>query len=247
MRLNSRELKTLAIVIAVWGFFLISSGTVMSQSKKVEIKKTYSIAVSAKQISKIQARKTEISLKDLQIEEGSPISTNIKDYLDNPESISDSMLNLLSQGLDTSNVNVNKPGTYTYTITYKKKTYQAKIIVKEKALQNIKITLKEKNMPTTGTISRNIKDYIYEDLEESVYNEMILDLKDVIEHQNVPGKYKYSIIYKDKTYYGDFIIHEPVETVVTALMCPENSTADVNNNTCICDKGIYDMDKNICD
>ncbi len=247
MRWNSKEIQILSIIIAVWGIFFVSSGTVMSQSKKIEIKKIYEVSVSTKQISKVQAKKNEILLKDLTIEEGTPISTNINDYLENPEQISETVLSLLEQGLDISTVNINKPGTYTYSIIYKKKKHQAKITVKAKELPKIKITLKEKNMPTTGTISRNIRDYIYEDISEEVYNNMILDLTEVIENQKVPGKYKYSIIYNDTTYYGDFIIHEPVETPGTILICPENSTADLNNKTCICDKGIYDKDKNTCE
>lgn len=247
MKLNQRELQILSIVIAVWGLFFVLSGTAMSQSKKTVVKKVYNIDVSTKQISAVQAKKNEVILKDLTIEEGKPISTNIKDYLENPEQIADNMLNLLSQGLDTSNVNVNQPGTYIYTITYKKKMYQAKITVKAKELPRITITLKEKNMPTTGTISRNIRDYIYEDITDEVYNNMILDLKDVIAHQKIPGRYKYSIIYNDTTYFGDYIIHEPVETTITALLCPSDSTADPNNNTCICETGTYNADKNVCE
>lgn len=247
MKLNKKEMQILSIVIAVWGIFFVFSGTIMNQSKKAIVKKVYNIDVSTKQISIIQAKKNEVVLKDLTIEEGKTISTNIKDYLENPEQIADNMLNVLSQGLDTSTVNVNQPGIYTYTITYKKKTYQAKITVKAKELPRITITLKEKNMPTTGTISRNIRDYIYEEISDEVYNNMILDLKDVIEHQTIPGRYKYSIIYNDTTYYGDFIIHEPVETPTNMLICPSDATIDPNNNTCVCETGTYDKDKNTCE
>lgn len=247
MMLNKREIQILSIVIAAWGFFLISSGTIMSQSKKIEIKKVYSIDVSTKQISKIQAKKNEVVLKDITIEEGQTISTDIKDYLENPDQIADNMLNLLAQGLDTSMVNVNQPGTYTYTISCKKKMYQAKITVKTKELPRITLTLKEKNMPTTGTISRNIRDYIYEDITDEVYNNMILDLTDVIAHQNVPGRYKYSILYNDTTYYGDYIIHEPVETKIVVISCPSDATIDQNNHTCICEKGNYNSDTGECE
>ena len=247
MGLNRREIQILSIVIAVWGFFLVISGTVMSQSKKTVTKKTYTIDVSTKQISQVQAKRNEVILKEITVEEGKPISTDVKDYLENPEQITDSVLSLLSQGLDTSAVNVNQPGTYIYTITYKKKIYQAKVIVKAKELPHIKITLKEKNMPTTGTISRNIRDYIYEDISDEVYNNMILDLKDVIAHQKIPGRYKYSITYNDTVYYGDYIIHEPVEVTVTALICPDNATPDPNNNTCICQAGTYNSETNECE
>jgi len=247
MKLNSKETQILSVVIAAWGLIFVSSGAVMNQTKKEVTKNTYTVDVSAKQISQVQAKKNEVILKDITIDEGTPISTNIKDYLENPDQISDTMLNLLSKGLDTSSVNINQPGTYTYTITYKKKTYQAKINVIAKKLPNVTITLKEKNMPTTGTISRNIRDYIYEDITDEVYYNMILDLKEVIAHQKIPGRYKYSIIYNDVTYYGDFIIHEPVETTTTSITCPAGSTQDPNNKTCICQEGTYNPDTKECE
>ncbi|MBR6136854.1 MAG: hypothetical protein IKQ06_01715 [Bacilli bacterium] len=246
MKLNSRELQIFSIVIAIWGIFLVTSGTIMSQDKKTIVKKTYSIDVSTQQISQIQAKKNEIIVKDITIEAGNPISSNVRDYLENPDQISDTMLAQLSKGLDTSSVNINQAGTYTYSITYKKKTYQAKITVTNKVLPKVTITLREKNMPTTGTISRNVRDYIYENVSDEVVKNMILDLKEVIAHQNIPGKYKYSIIYNDTTYYGDFIIREPVEVSTTTIVCPTGSTQDPNNNTCICQTGTYNPETKEC-
>lgn len=247
MKFNHKELQILSVVIAAWGLIFVTSGAVMNQSKKVVTKNIYTVDVATKQISMVQAKKNEVILKDLTINEGTPISMNIKDYLENPEQISDTMLTLLSKGLDTSAVNINQPGTYTYTISYKKKTYQAKINVIAKQLPKVNITLKEKNIPTTGTISRNIRDYIYEEITDEVYNNMILDLKEVIAHQKIPGRYKYSIIYNDVTYYGDFIIHEPVETANTTIICPADATQDPNNNTCICQVGTYNPEKKTCE
>ena len=247
MKLNKKEIQILSIVVAVWGLFFVITGTVMTQSKKTVTKKVYSVDVSMKQISTVQAKKNEVILKDITIDEGTPLSTSIKDYLENPEQISTAMLEQLEKGLDTSAANINQAGTYTYTISFKKKTYQAKIIVNKKELPKVNITLKEKNMPTTGTISRSIRDYIYEDVPEEALKNMILDLKEVIAHQKIPGKYKYSIIYNDTTYYGDFIIHEPVEVTTTTVVCPTNATHDPNNNTCICQEGTYNPLKKICE
>ena len=247
MKLDEKEVKILSIIIAAWGLFFITSGAIMSGDKKTVTKKVYSVEVTKKQISQVQAKKNEVILKDFTIEEGAIISTTVKDYLENPGQISDDMLVQLERGLDTSKVNVNQPGTYTYSIIYKKKTYTGTIIVKAKELPKVTITLKEKNMPTTGTISRNIRDYIYEEISDEVYNNMILDLKEVIAHQKIPGKYKYSIIYNDTTYYGDYIIREPVETSVTTITCPTGSTQDPNNNTCICQTGTYNPETKLCE
>lgn len=247
MKLNKREMQILSVVLAIWGIFFIATGAIMSGDKKTVTKKVYSVNVEKKQISQIQAKKNEVILKDITTTAGEPISTNVKDYLENPNQIAEDMLDLLAQGLDTSTVNVNEPGEYTYTITFKKKIYQGKVIVNAKELPKVTITLKEKNMPTTGTISRNIRDYIYEEFEDEVYNNMILDLKEVIAHQKIPGRYKYSIIYNDTTYYGDFIIREPVETSSTTVVCPAGSTQDPNNNTCICQNGGYNPQTKMCE
>lgn len=246
MNWNNKEIKVFSIIVACWGLFFTCSGLIMSKDKKTVTKNIYQLQVSTKQISQVQAKKNEVILKDITVEEGKPLSTNIRDYLENSEQIANDMLIILSKGLDTSAVNVNQPGSYTYTISYKKVVYQAKIIVKAKELPKVTITLKEKNMPTTGTISRNIRDYIYEDITDEVYNNMILDLKEVIAHQKIPGRYKYSIIYNDVTYYGDFIIHEPVETSTTSIVCPSNAKPDPNNNTCICLSGTYNSTTNSC-
>ena len=232
MKLNSKEYVILSIVIAAWGVIFITSGTIMSQSKKTVVKKVYNVDVQAEQISQIQLKKNEVLLKEVTIEEGTPISTNIKDYLENPDQITEEMLKELAEGLDTSKVNVNQPGTYPYKIKYKKKVYEGKIIIKAKELPKITITLKEKRMPTTGSISRNIRDYINEEISDEVYNNMILDLREVIAHQKIPGRYKYSIIYNDVTYYGDFIIMEPVETNTTAVACPSGTTLNPVTNKC---------------
>lgn len=247
MKLNKKEIQILSVVLATWGIFFITSGLIMSGDKKTVTKKVYSVNIEKKQISQVQAKKNEVILKDVTITEGNPISTNVRDYLENPNQITEAMLEQLAAGLDTSTVNVNQPGNYSYTISFKKKFYQGKIIVNAKKLPKVTITLKEKNMPTTGTISRNIRDYIYEDITEEVYKNMILDLKEVIAHQKIPGKYKYSIIYNDTTYYGDFIIREPVETTTTTIVCPTGSTQDPNNNTCICQEGIYNPDTKVCE
>lgn len=247
MKLNSKEMQILSVVIAAWGIFFVFSGLVMSQDKKTVTKKVFSVNVEKKQISQVQAKKNEVIVKDITIEAGTPISTNVKDYLENPSQIAETMLDQLAQGLDTSTVNINQPGTYTYTITYKKKIYQGKVTVNAKPLPKVTITLKEKNMPTTGTISRNVRDYVYEELTDEVCNNMILDLKEVIAHQKIPGKYKYSIIYNDTTYYGDFIIREPVETSSTIIVCPTGSTQDPNNNTCICQEGTFNPETRLCE
>lgn len=248
MKFNLKEIQILSIVLAIWGIVMISSGISMSLNKKTVTKVKYSLDVSSKQIPQIQAKKNEIVLKDFEIEEGNPISVNVRDYLQEVEQISDTVINQLSKGLDTSLVNINQPGTYTYTITYKKKRYQGKITVTQKELPKIKIILKSKKLPTTGTLSRNIRDYIYEDpeLTDEAYNNMILDLEEVAAHLSIPGRYKYKVIYNDTTYFGDFDIVQPVTTGETTVVCPNGSTKE--KNTCVCTENnkVFDSKTNTC-
>ena len=232
-KLNLKEIQVLSIVVAIWGAFLLISGVSMSLNKKVVTKTKYSLDVSTKEVSQVQAKKNEIILKNLEIEEGTPISTNVKDYLENVDQVGDALLKQLQEGLDTSAVNINQPGTYMYIINYKKKRYQGSVKVSAKEIPKITITLKAKKLPTTGSLSRNIKDYVYENekITEDVYKNMILDLEEVAAHMGIPGKYKYKVIYNDTTYYGDFDIVEPVSTGSSEIIC---QTDDNGKNVCKC-------------
>ena len=246
MKLSDKELKILSIFIATMGIFLIGSGITMSQSKKTITKINYKLSVSTQKIPEVQAKTNEIILKDIEIEINNPISVNVEDYLVDVDKISSSMLKELSKGLDTSQVNITQAGTYKYTITYKKKKYQGTVKVKEKELPNVTFTLKEKRLPTTGTISTNVREYINENISDEIANNIILDLTEVRQHQNIPGKYSYKIIYKDTTYYGDFYILEPVTTGNNESTCPSDATKE--NNTCVCNdtSKTYDESSNTC-
>ena len=158
MKLNTKEMKIISIVIASWGIFLIGSGVVMSTKDKPIINTKYSLNIKKKKIAQAQAKTNEIKLKDITIEINNPISVNIKDYLENVENISNETLKNLK--LDTSLVNINQAGTYQYTITFKKKKYLANIIVKEKELPKMNFTLKSLTLVTGDSLSTNPKSYI---------------------------------------------------------------------------------------
>ena len=247
MSLNSRELKFLTFIVAIWGITMIYSGYSLQTKKSMEVKKIYTVRITSNQAGEIQEKKAEIELKKLEIEIGNPLSMNAKTYLENANQFNDIQLKQLSETLDTSLVNINQPGTYKYFITYKKKKYEGTIIIKEKEVKTIQntiaFTLKPKVMPTTGTISREKKDYIYEELTPEVYNEMILDLREVETNQSIPGKYKYTITYKDTVYYGDYEIVEDVITNRVTITCPAETTPDTNNNTCLCINEDEDYDE----
>ena len=65
MKMSKNELQLFSVIVAVIGLFLVISGTVMNHSKKTITKKVYSVNVSMKQISQVQAKKNEVILKDI--------------------------------------------------------------------------------------------------------------------------------------------------------------------------------------
>lgn len=211
MKLNKKEIRTLSIIIAIWGVFLIGSGTIMQTKVKPIINTKYSLNIKKKRIAQAQAKTNEIKLKDITIEINNPISVNIKDYLENVENISNETLKNLK--LDTSLVNINQAGTYQYTISYKKKKYLANIIVKEKELPNMTFTLKSLTLITGNSLSTNPRSYIKENISDEVLNNITLDLSGV--NNQTQGNYKYYIIYKGTKYQGDITITNPGPTIIT--------------------------------
>ena len=153
-------------------------------------------------------------MKNLTIEVNTPLSVKIIDYLDS--AVSDEVLANLK--LDTSSVNVTEPGTYNYTITYKKKTYQGIIIVKEKevttnTLQNI--TLKTININIGTTLSPDISNYVIEPLTDDVKSTMLIDLSKV--NVNLAGSYQYTITYNNSIYTGTIVVTESQPTLSTNI------------------------------
>ncbi len=205
MKLNLKELRILAVIIGIWGFVLLGSGITMNYSTKTVIKTTYSLSVDKKKISESQAKKNEIKLKNITIYVNNPISVNIEDYLENPEQIDSKLLEAMT--IDTSLVNINQAGTYTYTIKSNKKKYTGTTTVKEKELPDVAFTLKNLEFTIGDSISTNPRSYINETITDEVYNALTLDLSQVI--SNTEGTYQYYITYKNTTYTAQITIKAP--------------------------------------
>ena len=141
--------------LSLLGVFCISSGIMYKSLEDNNVEEKILVVVEQKQISK--EGDVDLKLKNLTIEVNTPLSVKIIDYLDS--AVSDEVLANLK--LDTSNVNVREPGTYNYTISYKKKTYQGIIIVKEKeistnALQSITLKTVKVNVNLAGSYQYTI-------------------------------------------------------------------------------------------
>lgn len=245
MKLEKKQIRTLSITLATFGVLLIISSLIMNAQVKPIIETKYTVNVSSKRIEQAQAKTNEIKLKKIEVEINNPISVDIKDYLEDVDKISDETLKALK--LDTSLVNINEAGNYQYTIKYKKKKYLGTIVVKEKELPNVTITLKTIKLKTKEALSSNPRTFIEGDIPDEVYNNLTLDISKV-DTQN-QGDYTYLITYKGVTYQGKVEVRDPGPTIITpstTTECPKD--AKLENNTCKCNDSSleYDSKDNKC-
>ena len=162
--LSKKQKYIIAGFTAVWGLVFIGSGVSMSLMNTPVTKTKNELKVTQKRVANMKSN--EIRLKSMEQEINQPISMNIKDYLENVNDIDEKIINELQ--LDTSMVNVNQAGNYTYTITYKKKTFNGSFTIKEKPLPDMVLTLKSLNLEVGSALSTDIQNYIAETLTEEV-------------------------------------------------------------------------------
>lgn len=207
MKNIDKKYKLIALAMTSWGILLTGSGITMQLMTPKQTKTvTPQIKISQRKVE--QSKSNEIKLKDMALEVNQPLSLNIKDYLTNPDDIETKILNQLK--LDTSMVNTNQAGTYTYTISYKKKKYNGTFIITEKPLPVVeRMTLKTLNLKIGSTLSTDIKTYITETVPEEVITNIKLDLSNV--NTSTTGNYQYTITYDGKLYTGTITIYEPQE------------------------------------
>lgn len=226
-----KELKILSLTLACWGLIFVGSGVAMSNHENIITKYTYSLNISQ---NKIQESKTnEIKLKTMTLEVNNPVSVNVKDYLENVEKIEADVLSSLK--LDTSSVNIQEAGTYTYTISYKKKKYNGTFKITEKELPKVNITLKNLTLKKDSVLDTKLSTYINETLTEEVQKNIILDLSAV--KTNTEGTYQYTVTYGNKIYTAVIEIYTPTPqpNVITPNNPPEQQdktdTETENNST----------------
>ena len=198
--------------LALLGVLCISSGVMYNSLQSKSVDEKVLVIVEQKQVSK--ETDVDIKLKNLTIEVNTPLSVKIIDYLDS--AVSDEVLANLK--LDTSGVNVTEPGTYNYTITYKKKVYQGIIVIKEKEVNtNIlqSITLKTVNINVGTTLPTDVSNYVIETLTDDVKATMLIDLSKV--NVNKAGSYQYTINYNNSIYTGTIVVTESQPTLSTDI------------------------------
>lgn len=245
---NNREKRWFSIILSSFGIFLVISGIALNSSIKPIVTTKLTVMVERRQIAASQAKSNEIKIKNIEIEINNPISTDVKDYLEDIDNLNEDTIKSLK--LDTSLVNINEAGDYQYKIIYNKKEFIGTIKIKEKELPNMLLTLKTIKLNTNEALSQNPRSFINETITDEVYNHIILDLSEV--DTTVQGDYTYYLTYKDVTYQGKVEIRDPAPTIIVARKdndkdkCPDNSKKE--NNTCVCNDNTktYDSKTNTC-
>ena len=223
-KLSKKQRYIIVGVTAAWGLIFIGSGISMSFMNTPITKTTKELKITQKRVANMKSN--EILLKPMEQEINKPISMNVKDYLENANDIDNKIINELQ--LDTSMVNVNQAGDYTYTITYKKKTFNGTFTIKEKPLPDMVLTLKTLNLEVGSALSTDIQNYITETLTDEVKQNIKLDLTNVNTAQ--AGNYQYTVTYNGRLYTGTITIYEPNKTE-NPTKKPDDTTSTDNTET----------------
>lgn len=222
--ITPKQRNIIVATVSIWGFVLIGSGITMNlMSKPATAVTKQEIKITQKRVANMKSN--EIRLKEMEQEINQPLSMNIRDYLENANDIEDSILQELK--LDTSMVNVNQAGNYTYTITYKKKTFNGAFKIKEKPLPDMILTLKNLNLELGSALSTDLTTYINETLTDEVKANVKLNLTNVNTAQ--AGSYQYTVTYNGRLYTGTITIFEPQKTEEPPKT-PEKTPDDKNED-----------------
>lgn len=211
-KLTGKEIKIISATLATWGLLFVGSGlTMKAMTKPVTVVKS-DFEIVQKRVS--ETITNEIKLKDMESEINNPLSVDVKDYLANLEEIDLSIVKNLK--LDTSMVNTQQNGTYTYTIAYQKKKYNGSYTIKEKELPKVELTLKNFKLALNSPLNANPEDlstYIEEELTEEVKKNITIDLSQVRTDQE--GIYEYTVTYNGIIYKGKIEVYQPQTKIIT--------------------------------
>ncbi len=246
--MDAKQKKILSITLASWGVIMIGSGLAMNASIHPIVETTYSLGVNHVKVN--ESKTNEIVLKDITIEVNNPLSLNVKDYLQNVDQIDADTLKSLK--LDTSMVKVSEAGSYTYTITFKKKKYNGTVVVKEKAVTNVELKLKEITielgdaLPVPGATNGYDWSFYIENASE-LTDEMKVSMKLDITNVNVSveNTYDYEITYNGTIYTGKVIVYVPRPAYQAGTTQNKEESKQEEKITCqYANGGYYDKDGN---
>lgn len=226
-KLTKKETKIISTALAVWGLLFIGSGFTMEKMQKPAKVVKSDFQIIQKRVS--ETKTNEIKLKDIELEINQPLSVSVKDYLANLEEIDLSIIKNLK--LDTSMVNPQQAGTYTYTIAYQKKKYNGSLVIKEKELPKVDLTVKNFKLELNSPLKANPEDlstYIEENLTEEVRNNIVIDLSQVKTDQE--GIYNYTVTYNGTIYQGKIEVYQPQTKIITPTEAEKNTNEKKKDN-----------------
>ncbi len=215
-KLTNKETRIISIALASWGLILTGSGYAMDVMTKPKPVVKNDLEIVHKRVAEVKSN--EIKLKDIELEINKTLSVDVKDYLENVDEIDAEILKELK--LDTSMIKTTEPGTYTYTVTYKKKKYNGTIVIKEKKLPEVDLTINNLSLTIGSPLSTDKQVYIKETLTDEMKENIIIDLTQVDTQK--AGKNKYTVTYNGILYTGTIEVYEPQQKVLT----PSNGTED---------------------
>ena len=194
--------RTVSYTFVFLGALCIASGVALPHLMKYDNSRVHKLDVTVHHVKKLKSN--VIKLKNIEIQVGNSLSVDPKEYLEKTEDIDDFILKSLK--LDISNVNVNEPGSYTYTVTANKKIYNGTVSVLKKPLPQVDMTLIPLTLEIDQEIPTDVTKYIKENLSDEVKANIKLDTSNVNNKQ--VGNYLYSISYNGKFYTSTITINE---------------------------------------
>lgn len=225
-KLTNKETRIISVALASWGLILTGSGYAMNDMTKPKSVVKNDLEIVHKRVTEVKSN--EIKLKDIELEVNKTLSVDVKDYLENVDEIDTEILKELK--LDTSMIKTTEPGTYTYTVTYKKKKYNGTIVIKQKKLPEVDLTINNLSLTIGSPLSTDKQVYIKETLTDEMKENIIIDLTQVDTQKN--GTYKYTVTYNDILYTGTITVYEPQQRETpSSVKTPPNGTEDNKEET----------------
>ena len=225
-KFTRKEFKVISAAVACYGLMFIGTGIAMNNHETTVVQTSYSLGVYQNKVA--ESKTNEIKLKEMTLEVNIPLSVDVKDYLEDYETLDESVIKALK--LDTSNVNIKEKGTYTYTISYKRKKYNGTFKVIEKELPIVNITLRNLTLKKDTVLDTNLSTYIKEQLSDEVAKNIVLDLSAV--KTNVEGTYQYTVTYANRIYTANIEIFTPqAPTVITPNTETQTTNTETNTTT----------------
>ncbi|MBQ8131748.1 MAG: hypothetical protein IJ193_04590 [Bacilli bacterium] len=225
-KFTRKEFKVISAAVACYGLMFIGTGIAMNNHETTVVQTSYSLGVYQNKVA--ESKTNEIKLKEMTLEVNMPLSVDVKDYLEDYETLDESVIKALK--LDTSNVNIKEKGTYTYTISYKRKKYNGTFKVIEKELPIVNITLRNLTLKKDTVLDTNLSTYIKEQLSDEVAKNIVLDLSAV--KTNVEGTYQYTVTYANRIYTANIEIFTPqAPTVITPNTETQTTNTETNTTT----------------